>query len=259
MLNVETVKTVMSTGERIRQLRERHRLKQIDLANALQVSPQAVSKWEREANEPDLRVLVKLARLLGVSTDFLLGAHENEPGMFPATVFCTSLNRFAKRSVGMSSRELADWTNVIFHYLTDSVLKYDGVPVKYVGDGALCFFSGAAHADRALQAAIRAMQALSEEGLVIALNSGDIYLGLIGHTDYATRDICGDAVNRAFLLLPWVARLCAGSIGVAASTRKQLQGTYRFRRPQKVYLKELREEFAIHAWIGKQQSRGAKQ
>jgi transcriptional regulator with XRE-family HTH domain len=37
----------MGIGQTIRLLREKHGFKQINLANALQVSPQAVSKWER--------------------------------------------------------------------------------------------------------------------------------------------------------------------------------------------------------------------
>ena len=61
-------------GKRIRAQREKCRLKQVDIANALQISAQAVSKWERGENAPDIAVLLDLTRLLGVSTDWLLGA-----------------------------------------------------------------------------------------------------------------------------------------------------------------------------------------
>ena len=44
-------------GQRIRDRRERLGLKQHDVAHALQVSPQAVSKWERGENGPDLAIL----------------------------------------------------------------------------------------------------------------------------------------------------------------------------------------------------------
>ena len=60
-------------GQRIRTQRERLGLKQHDIANALQVSPQAVSKWERGENAPDIAVLGELCTLLGVTTDWLLG------------------------------------------------------------------------------------------------------------------------------------------------------------------------------------------
>ncbi|MFM1919533.1 MAG: hypothetical protein RLZZ303_1167, partial [Candidatus Hydrogenedentota bacterium] len=83
-------------GKRIRALREKRGLKQNDIANALQISPQAVSKWERGENAPDISVWLSLSQLLGVSCDALLGRTEAED-TFEATVFCTSLNRFALR------------------------------------------------------------------------------------------------------------------------------------------------------------------
>ncbi|MBA4390341.1 MAG: hypothetical protein C0399_05330 [Syntrophus sp. (in: bacteria)] len=45
---------VMEVEKRIRFLREQHGLKQINLANVLQISPQAASKWEQGANYPTL-------------------------------------------------------------------------------------------------------------------------------------------------------------------------------------------------------------
>jgi transcriptional regulator with XRE-family HTH domain len=50
-------------GQRIRTQRQRLRLKQHDIAHALQVSPQAGSKWERGENGPDLAILGNLATL----------------------------------------------------------------------------------------------------------------------------------------------------------------------------------------------------
>jgi len=123
----------MDLGQKIRILREKHGLKQINLANALQVSPQAVSKWEKGANSPDLPALMKMARFFDVSTDYLLGLTDRESGTFDATVFCSGMNRFARFSMSVNSREIADHANVIFYHLTESVLKYDGIPVKYVG------------------------------------------------------------------------------------------------------------------------------
>jgi tellurite methyltransferase len=60
-------------GQRIRQRREKLDMKQNDLALALQVSPQAVSKWERGENAPDIIIFVRLAAILNVSVDWLLG------------------------------------------------------------------------------------------------------------------------------------------------------------------------------------------
>ena len=73
-------------GSRLRLLREKHGLKQVNLANALQVTPQAVSKWEKGANLPDVHVLTKIARLFDVSTDYILGLTFGGLGNAPMTV-----------------------------------------------------------------------------------------------------------------------------------------------------------------------------
>jgi len=101
-----------------------------------------------------------MARLFNVSTDSLLGFTDVRNGVFQATVFCTGVTRFAQRSISMNSKDLAEYVNVLFYHLTESVLKFDGVPVKYVGDGFLCFFSGADHADRAIKAALYAKKVI---------------------------------------------------------------------------------------------------
>jgi class 3 adenylate cyclase len=216
----------MEIGQKIRSLREKHGLKQINLANALQVSPQAVSKWERGAACPETVLLMKIAQLFDVSTDYLLGITDVESGVFEATVFCSGITHFEHRAISMNSRELADYANVLFYHLTESVLKFDGVPVKYVGDGFLCFFSGPTHADRALGAAIHAKNVIRQEDLVIALNSGDIYLGRLGHPDYAARDIVGETVNRAFLIMGWIADNCPSGIGAAETVIKRANESY---------------------------------
>lgn len=216
----------MDVGRKIRFLREKRGLKQINLANALQVSPQAVSKWEKGANYPDLSALTKIAGLFDVSTDYLLGLTDRNNGTFDATVFCSGINCFARHSASMNSKEIAEHANVIFYHLTESVLKHDGIPVKYVGDGFLCFFSGADHADRALEAAIHAKKVVRQNDLVIALNSGNIYLGLIGHPGYTARDIVGEAVNRAFIIMGWISRNCPSGVGATTNVMKCAQKVY---------------------------------
>ena len=89
---------LVELGLRIKTLREQRGFKQRDVANALQISAQAVSKWERGENAPDIAVLLDLSKLLGVTTDTLLGRRESEDDTFEATVFCTSLNGFAHRA-----------------------------------------------------------------------------------------------------------------------------------------------------------------
>lgn len=63
----------MYMGDMIRQYRQHKEITQKDLANELNVTPQAVSRWETGSSVPDIEVLLKLARLLHISVDELLG------------------------------------------------------------------------------------------------------------------------------------------------------------------------------------------
>lgn len=67
-------------GRRIARLRLAKTATQERLAKELNVSPQAVSKWENDINYPDISLLPDLARFLGVSVDELLsGASASAP------------------------------------------------------------------------------------------------------------------------------------------------------------------------------------
>lgn len=60
-------------GKRIQALRKERGLTQKQLADAVGVTPQAVSKWETDESCPDITALPLLAGVLGVSVDSLLG------------------------------------------------------------------------------------------------------------------------------------------------------------------------------------------
>lgn len=207
-------------GTRIRSRREARGLKQADLASALRVTPQAVSKWERGENAPDIVVLVPLSRLLDVSVEWLLGGSATERETFDAVVLVTSTRGYASRSQAESPRSLAAWINGVHHTTTESVRHFDGVPVKYLGDGSLAFFSGAGLCDRAARAALRIRDLLDDSS--VALHRGPIYLGRIGHHDYAAHDILGAAVNTAFSVLPHVLIHCPGRLGATAAVLSDL-------------------------------------
>jgi class 3 adenylate cyclase len=209
-------------GQRIKQQRERRQLRQVDIASALRLTSQAVSKWERGENAPDIAVLLDLARLLGVSVEWILTGRQEAPGTFPAVVLCTSLNGFAERAARMAPADLAAWSNTIHYAVTEAVLRFDGVPVKCVGDGFLGFFAGPGKADRALNAARQAKQLFEMPDLVVVLHAGEIFLGSAGHPDYARTDIIGQTVNTAFLAMPFVAAHCRGGIGVTRDVVEQL-------------------------------------
>ena len=63
-------------GQRINELRLAFRWSQVDLANKLNVTKQTVSNWENENIQPSIQILVRLAKLFGVTTDYLLGLED---------------------------------------------------------------------------------------------------------------------------------------------------------------------------------------
>jgi class 3 adenylate cyclase len=216
-------------GFRIKQMREKRRLRQSDVAAALRLSSQAVSKWERGENAPDIAVLVELANLLGVSVEWILAGTEVEPGTLSATVFATSLCGYAERAYRTSPGALAAWANAFHYTVTEAVLRFDGVPIKCVGDGQLAFFAGAGQAERAIAAAREAKAACGHPELAMVLHSGPIFLGSIGHPDYARTDILGATVNTAFLIMPFVVAHCPTGIGITAAVREAAEGEFESR------------------------------
>ncbi|MBQ5757107.1 MAG: helix-turn-helix domain-containing protein [Clostridia bacterium] len=60
-------------GERMRELRRKRGRTQDDLAQALGVTPQAVSRWENGICYPDMELLPSMANFFGVSIDELFG------------------------------------------------------------------------------------------------------------------------------------------------------------------------------------------
>ena len=63
-------------NERIRKLRLERNWSQVDLAKRLNVTKQSVSNWENDNIQPSIEMLVKLARVFSVSTDYILGLEE---------------------------------------------------------------------------------------------------------------------------------------------------------------------------------------
>lgn len=60
-------------SQRIKELRAEMDISQKELSTQLFVSPQAISKWERDEATPNPEAIAKMAEIFGVSADYLLG------------------------------------------------------------------------------------------------------------------------------------------------------------------------------------------
>ena len=69
----------MTIGQRISELRKNHGYSQEYVAEQLNVSRQAVSKWETDTSAPDTYNLIGLAQLFGVSVEFIAVGKKDDP------------------------------------------------------------------------------------------------------------------------------------------------------------------------------------
>lgn len=66
-----------SLGAMIAELRKEKGLTQLELANMMNVTDKAVSKWERDISCPDISSIPRLAEILGVSVDDLMRSNSH--------------------------------------------------------------------------------------------------------------------------------------------------------------------------------------
>ncbi len=67
----------MSTGKRLKMLREDLGLKQDSLADLLNVNRASISLYESDKRKPSQKILMKYAEIFDVSTDYILGNSRN--------------------------------------------------------------------------------------------------------------------------------------------------------------------------------------
>ena len=66
-------KELLTMAERIKFLRENLELTQAEIARRLGISRAGVNAWEMGLSVPSTQYVVELAKIFGVSTDYLLG------------------------------------------------------------------------------------------------------------------------------------------------------------------------------------------
>ena len=110
-------------NERIRSLRVSHNLSQVELAKKLNVSKQSVSNWENDNILPSIEMLVEIAKLFSVSTDYLLGLDDlhTEETLYPLLPFHERLRNLLKShgiSQGKLQRELPLSSSALYGWLS---------------------------------------------------------------------------------------------------------------------------------------------
>ena len=109
-------------GDTISQLRKEKGWTQAELANKLQVSDKAVSKWESNKGEPSIEFLPILAQLFDVSLDYLMTGKEKEDKIITISrlELCAKKDDVAMyRNFKIDSDYKDENGKTIFHYVFD--------------------------------------------------------------------------------------------------------------------------------------------
>ncbi len=88
----------MSLGERIKQLRKTSHMSQLDLARAMEVSRQAVSKWESGQSKPDAANLIRLTEILDTDMEYLTTGRRTY-GRRPPVVITNTVEKVVEKPV----------------------------------------------------------------------------------------------------------------------------------------------------------------
>lgn len=139
----------MSIGERITELRKERNLSQGQLAQAMDVSRQAVSKWENDLSSPDSLRLIKLADLLDTDVEYLTTGRKVY-AIRPPVVLETvkTVEKVVEKPVVRVVEKIVEVEKPVVEYVEKPVIK-KVVRVKYqrsvpelVLVGVVCFVLG---------------------------------------------------------------------------------------------------------------------
>ncbi len=113
---------IIKIGAIIKKLRTENNITQDTLANAIGVTPQAISRWESEGGYPDIELLPALADFFSVSTDELLGYKLSEREQALADIK-KEMERLAEASC--VEDQVAYARSVYARYPNDHEIRYD--------------------------------------------------------------------------------------------------------------------------------------
>lgn len=134
-----------------------------------------------------------------------------------ATVLITDISAFTQRVEKSTPEEVAGVLNDYYYRFTEAVLKFGGIPVKYMGDSFLCYFTGDNHELRAVRAAVQGKETATET-ISIGISSGPVFVGKLGHPEYAINDIIGETVHLAVRTIGWIGQNAPSGIAATSFT-----------------------------------------
>lgn len=122
----------MSIGERITSLRKERQISQGQLAQALDVSRQAVSKWETDQSSPDTINLIRLADILDTDVEYLATGRKSYGRRPPVVIKTTEVvERVVEKPVVQVVEKIVETTveKPVVQYVEQPTIRYVEKPV----------------------------------------------------------------------------------------------------------------------------------
>lgn len=141
----------MSLGERITELRKEAKLSQVDLAKSMDVSRQAVSKWETDQASPDASNLIRLAEVLDSDIEYLTTGRRNFGRRPPVVIKTTqTVEKIVEKPVVQVVEKVVEKRieTPVVQVVEKPVIKkvyrtkYVRNPIELAIVGAFCFLVG---------------------------------------------------------------------------------------------------------------------
>lgn len=141
----------MSLGERITELRNLCGLSQNQLAKEMEVSRQAVSKWETDQSAPDSLKMIRLAEILETDIEYLSTGRRNFGRRLPVVVTAVeTVEKVVEKPVIQVVEKVVEKIveKPVVKYVDRTVVKkvyrkqYIRNPLEFAVCGAICFFVG---------------------------------------------------------------------------------------------------------------------
>ena len=107
-------------GQNIRKLRKERGMTQEELASQLNISAQAVSKWEMETCSPDISQVVPLAALFGVSADVLFGISPDS-----MDIEIEETRKYCDDFATSNEDALETWMKLYERYPHNNIIRYE--------------------------------------------------------------------------------------------------------------------------------------
>lgn len=110
----------MTLGQKLKEIRKKFGLSQEQLAEIINVSRQAITKWENDSGIPDVSNLQEISKVFGITVDYLL----NNENKLPLMVMRINLDKSKYKN------KISSYSEILTEYFPEPYVIYNLVRKK---------------------------------------------------------------------------------------------------------------------------------